>query len=63
MHFGPNDVLLNLSLDFKNDIPAGQVENIISMFEQKIKKKHPDIKRVFIEIQSQRGHDMNAKME
>lgn len=63
MHFGPNDVLLNLSLDFKNDIPAGQVENIISMFEQKIKKKHPDIKRVFIEAQSRHGHNLNAQME
>lgn len=63
MHFGPNDVLLNLSLDFKNDIPAGQVENIISMFEQKIKKKHPEIKRVFIEAQSRHGHNMNAQME
>jgi len=63
MHFGPTDVLLNLSLDFRNDIPAGQVENIISMFEQKIKKKHPEIKRVFIEAQSRHGHNMNAQME
>ncbi|MBT6033355.1 MAG: cation diffusion facilitator family transporter [Kordiimonadaceae bacterium] len=38
MHMGPNDVLLNLSLDFNNDIKAGDVETIISEFEQKIKK-------------------------
>ncbi len=63
MHFGPNDILLNLSLDFKNDIPAGEVENIISMFEQKIKQMHPEIKRVFIEVQSRHGHLMNKRMD
>lgn len=63
MHFGPKDVLLNLSLDFKNSISAGEVETIISMFEQKIKKKHPEIKRVFIEAQSRQGHMMNAMNE
>ena len=63
MHFGPDDILLNLSLDFKNDIPAGEVENTISIFEQKIKQMHPDIKRVFIEVQSKQGHLMNARMD
>ncbi len=63
MHMGPRDILLNLSLDFKNSIPAGEVENIISMFEQKIKQKHPEIKRVFIEIQSRHGHIMNAQLD
>lgn len=63
MHFGPKDILLNLSLDFKNSISAGEVETIISMFEQKIKKKHPEIKRIFIEAQSRQGHIMNAMTE
>ncbi|MDG1994872.1 MAG: cation diffusion facilitator family transporter [Emcibacteraceae bacterium] len=60
MHFGPKDILLNLSLDFKNDISAGDVEDIITEFEKKIKELHPDIKRIFIEAQSRRGHMMNA---
>lgn len=63
MHFGPTDVLLNISLDFRNDLPAGQVENIITLSEREIKEKHPKIKRVFIEAQSLRGHLVNAKME
>ena len=63
MHFGPKDILLNLSLDFKNSISAGEVETIISMFEQKIKNKHPEIKRIFIEAQSRQGHIMNAMTE
>lgn len=63
MHFGPNDVLLNLSLDFKNDISAGDVESVVSEFEKKIKDMHPEIKRVFIEAQSRRGHMMNQMGE
>lgn len=63
MHFGPNDVLLNISLDFRNDLPTGQVENIITQSERAIKEKHPKIKRIFIEAQSQHGHLVNAKME
>lgn len=63
MHMGPSDILLNLSLDFKNDLNAGEVENIISEFEKKIKQLHPEIKRVFIEAQSQHGHMMNAQID
>ena len=63
MHFGPSDILLNLSLDFKKDIYAGDVENMITKFEIQIKEKHPDIKRIFIEAQSFRGHQKNALSE
>lgn len=63
MHFGPSDILLNLSLDFKNDISAGDVENMITKFEIQIKEKHPDIKRIFIEAQSFSGHLKNALSE
>lgn len=63
MHFGPDDVLLNISLDFRNDLPAGQVEHIITLSEREIKEKHPKIKRVFIEAQSLNGHLINAQME
>ena len=63
MHFGPSDILLNLSLDFKNDISAGDVEDIISKFEMQIKEIHPEIKRIFIEAQSRRDHIKDAMAE
>ena len=62
MHFSPRDVLLNISLDFKNDLPVGQVENIITESERAIKLKYPRIKRIFIEAQSQRGHLKNIQL-
>jgi cation diffusion facilitator family transporter len=52
MHLGPTDILLNISLDFKDSMSSGNVEETISALETKIKNKFPEIKRVFIEAQS-----------
>ncbi len=37
MHLAPNDVLLALSLDFRDDVRAGRVEHTIQRMEQQIK--------------------------
>ena len=52
MHFGPNDVLVALSLDFDDALPAGEVERTVTRIERAIKQAHPDVTRVFIEAQS-----------
>ena len=52
MHLGPTDILLNISLDFKDALSSGNVEETISALETKIKNKFPEIKRLFIEAQS-----------
>jgi cation diffusion facilitator family transporter len=51
MHMGPSDVLLTMSIDVPNDLPAGDVEQLISRLEGAIKERHEDITRIFIEIQ------------
>jgi len=56
MHMGPNDILVAISLDFGDDIPAGEVEVTISALERDIKQVYGDVKRVFAEIQSAEGH-------
>lgn len=52
MHFGPNEILVTLSLDFDDDLPAGEVERTVTRIEHAIKQAHPDVTRVFIEAQS-----------
>jgi cation diffusion facilitator family transporter len=52
MHLGPQDILLNISLDFKDAMSSGNVEATISELEAHIKNRFPEIKRVFIEAQS-----------
>ena len=51
MHMGPSDVLLTMSVDVPNALPAGEVEHLISRLEGAIKERHEDITRVFIEVQ------------
>ena len=60
MHFGPNEVLVVLSLDFEDSLPAGEVERIVTRIERKLRDAYPEVGQVFIEAQSfdadQRGN-------
>ena len=56
MHLGPEDILLNISIDFSDELTSGGVERAISDLERQIKETFPAIKRRFIEVQSVTGH-------
>ncbi len=56
LHRGPNDVLLALSVDYRDDITAGDVENTNYAVELAIKKEFPIVKRLFLEVQSTKHH-------
>ena len=51
MHFGPDDVLVALSLHFDDALSAAQVQEAVSRIERRIKAAHPEVRRVFIEAQ------------
>jgi cation diffusion facilitator family transporter len=48
MHFGPEEILLALDVQFKQGDP-GNLEAAIERLEKKIKQAHPEVKRIFIE--------------
>ena len=56
LHLGPEDILLNVSLDFEDDLSSGEVEEAISTLEFRIKQMFPEIRRVFIEAQGWGAH-------
>jgi cation diffusion facilitator family transporter len=56
LHLGPEDILLNVSLDFEDDLSSGEVEEAISVLESRIKQMFPEIRRVFIEAQGRGAH-------
>ena len=56
LHLGPEDILLNVSLDFEDDLSSGEVEEAISVLESRIKQMFPEIRRVFIEAQGWGAH-------
>jgi len=51
MHMGPDFILVNISVDFKDSISAKLVETDIAEVDRSIKQKFPEIKRVFIEAE------------
>ena len=51
MHVGPEYVLLNLSVDFKNSLDAESIEKSIDDLTGRIKNRYPSIKRIFIEAE------------
>ncbi len=61
MHLGPEDVLLNLSLDFADHLSSAEVEAAISKLERMIKAAFPEVTRVFIEAQSLIGHEESRR--
>ena len=61
MHLGPEDVLLNLSLDFADHLSSAEVEAAISQLERTIKSAFPEVTRVFIEAQSLIGHEESRR--
>jgi len=56
MHMGPEDVLVNASLDFRDGVESQVVEKTVSDIERRLKKAHPSAKRIFIEVQDRAGH-------
>ena len=61
LHQGPQDVLLTISVDFKDGIKAEVIEKTISEMEFRLKSTYPEITRVFIEVQSWQGHQRDLK--
>jgi cation diffusion facilitator family transporter len=51
MHMGPDFILANLSVDFRDHTTADDIESAIAEMDQAIKKRYPQIKRVFIEAE------------
>ncbi len=49
MHLGPEEVLMNLEIDFRPGLPPGQITESINRLEQEIRRRHPEVQRIFIE--------------
>ena len=56
MHFGPNEILVCLSLDFDDDLTAARVEDTVARLEHRIRAAYPQAGRIYVEAQSQASH-------
>lgn len=58
MHMGPDFILLNISVEFRDEETAPDLEQVIARMDREIKSAFPEVKRVFIEAESsERGRD------
>lgn len=55
LHMGPDYILANISVDFKDDATADEIERVIAEIDREIKNEYPKIKRIFIEAEKRRG--------
>lgn len=52
MHMGPDFILVNISVDFIDPITGDEIESVITGFDRAIKSEFPNVKRVFVEAES-----------
>ena len=55
MHLGPDQILLNLDVQFRSDLSAAEVVHTVDRIEQAIRDAHPQVRRIFIEAEALRG--------
>ena len=52
MHMGPDDILVNMEVEFTDDLSTDDVEAVIDNVEQSVKAAVPAVTKIFIEAQS-----------
>ena len=54
MHMGPEFILVNVSVDFPDNIRVGEIEETVARMDSQIKANFPNVKRVFVEAEARR---------
>ncbi len=61
LHMGPDFILVNLSLDFENNLTAQEVEKAIADLSRRIRTDWPLVQKIFIEAESWTGFGEGSK--
>ncbi len=52
LFFGPEEVLVNLNVNFKDGLVSDEIEKVVDRLENKIKKEIPSVNRIYIEAET-----------
>lgn len=63
VHFGPQDILVTVSLDFVDGTPLETVEKTVTDIERQVKSRFPGIRQVFVETQAREQHEALLKAD
>lgn len=61
MHMGPDDILVNMEVEFADDLSTDEVEMVIDKLEQSVKAILPSVTKIFIEAQSLKKNPEKSK--
>ena len=62
MHFSPEEILLNMVVEFRPEASGNAMIESIDRFESEIRRRFPMVRQIFIEAESFRKRDPNRKM-
>ncbi|MDO9711558.1 cation diffusion facilitator family transporter [Paracraurococcus lichenis] len=48
MHLGPTEVLVAVTIDFRDDLPGGEVERAAAELTRRVEQAHPEVTRLFL---------------
>jgi divalent metal cation (Fe/Co/Zn/Cd) transporter len=51
-HFGPDEVLLTMEIQFQPDLSAAAVASAIDRLDRTIRSRHPEVRHIFLEAPS-----------
>lgn len=52
LYFGPTEVLVNLDVNFIDDLTSDEIESTVDRIEKKVKEAIPTVNRIFIEAET-----------
>jgi cation diffusion facilitator family transporter len=52
LHFGPQDVLLNLEIQFVKQLSSEEVAAAVDRLEAGIRQRHPEVRQIFVEAKA-----------
>ena len=51
LYFGPNEVLVNIDVDFQDALSSEEIEKVVDQVERQIKSSLPQVNRIYIEAE------------
>lgn len=61
MHMGPDFVLLNISVEFRDEATATDLEETVAHMDNAIKQAYPEVKRIFVEAEANEADDVDTR--
>jgi len=60
MHMGPEYILVNISVEFRDEADATEIEQSVARLDRDIKSRFLNVRRVFVEAESRTVNDGNS---